>query len=47
MKLYNVEFNVKNLPKYDPDFKPMGAFVKAFLKKQQALYVSDLRKALL
>ncbi len=32
MKLYNVEFNVKNLPKYDPDFKPMGAFVKAFLK---------------
>ena len=32
MKDYNVEFSVKNLPKYDPDFMPLGLFNKAFLK---------------
>ncbi len=32
MKLYGVKFEVKNLPKYDPDFKPMEQFTRAFLK---------------
>ncbi len=32
MKLYNVEFDVKNIPEYDKDFAPMGLFNKAFLK---------------
>ena len=32
MKLYNIEFDVKNLPKYDKDFIPIGLFNKAFLK---------------
>lgn len=32
MKLHGIEFEVKNKPKYDPDFAPMGLFNKAFLK---------------
>ena len=32
MKFCNVEFEVKNLPKYDQDFIPIGLFNKAFLK---------------
>lgn len=31
MKLYGIEFEVKNKPAYDPDFAPMGLFNKAFL----------------
>lgn len=32
MKLHGIEFEVKNVPTFDPDFAPIGLYNKAFLK---------------